>query len=178
VRKIAVDTQIPSSGLPKTSCQILTGSKRLMSGNANLMVVGSAARLQSCGPSELLHLCDLIYIIGLGLPVVVASSWRIAGGDSSRLVAQASGILLHAPAATNKVCTFRLGRALYFENIDARFALLHCATRPESKWEVVFDDGQPLAANQVRANSISQLAAAILKLKTLAKDGCRRYAIA
>ncbi len=178
VRKIAVDPQIPPTELPDTTCEQYKGPKRLMSPqNANLMVVGSAARLHSCGPSARQHLCDLIYIIGLGLPVVVASTWRIAGGDTSRLAAQASGIFLHASAAKNKVCTFMLVKVLVDEHPYLREALQYCAAQPQSQWKVVLDKGRPLAANQVRATTISELATAILQLRTLEEDGCRVYAL-
>ena len=172
VRKIAVDSQIHVRDLPATTCTICKGNRRLMSPqNASLMVVGSTAWLHTCGSSDWEHLCDLIYIIGLGLPVVMASTWRIAGGDPSRLVSQASGVFFHAPAATQKACTFMLGKQLADAHPNLMAALRHCAKHPNSKWaaKIVKDigKGQPLAANHVRANDVSQLAAAVIKLRTL-----------
>jgi hypothetical protein len=85
VTKIAVDAKIQT--LPATQCTIKEGSRRLMSPqNAELMIVLNAARLHACGVFDWQHLCDLIYIIGAGLPVVCASAWRLAGGRPSNLV--------------------------------------------------------------------------------------------
>jgi len=178
VRKIAVDAQLSASDLPRTACIICPGDRRLMATNASLMVVGSAARLHTCSSSDWEHLCDLIYIIGLGKPVVVASTWRIAAGCPCRLVAHASGITWHAPAATRKPCTFIVTKELVRAHEGLLVALGHCANQPKSKWKVVFDKGQPLAANCVRASSIRELANAVLKLKTFHEDSCRRgYAL-
>jgi len=151
-----------------------------MATNASLMVVGSAARLHACSPGDWEHLCDLIYIVGLGKPVVVASTWRMAAGSPSRLVAHAGGITWHAPAALRKTCHFILKRELVNDHKELIIALGHCEKQPKSKWTVVLDKGQPLAAkaNSVRASSISELATAVLKLKTFHEDSCRRgYAL-
>jgi hypothetical protein len=175
VEKVAVDTQIRD--LPATPCTIKTGCRRLMCPqNASLMVVASTARLHACGPFDCQHLCDLIYIIGLGLPAVLASTWRSAGGRPAKLE-QAKGLFLHARAAKLKPCTFLLGSSLKEEHPELRFALQHCAQPADSKWTVLTDRGQPLAANFVRVGTLSQLAAAILKLTTLKADGCRGYEI-
>ena len=178
VRKIAVDAKILARDLPATPCTIVQGNRRLMSPqNASLMVVGHAARLHTCGSSDLDHLCDLIFIIGLGLPVVLAATWKVAGGHPSRLAALGCGFFLHASAAKKKPCTFMLGRFLRNAHPEVKFALQHCAEQTKSKWTVVADKGQPLAANGVRVDSTSQLAAAILKLRTLEADGSRGYSL-
>jgi hypothetical protein len=177
VRKVAVDAQIPGRDLPDTDCEVERGSRRLMSPqNASLMVIASADRLHACGPSGWEHLCDLIYIIGLGLPAVLASTWRSARGRPANLV-NGKGIFLHAPAATRKKCTFLLSSSLVDEHPDLNVALQHCAQLPQSKWKIKKDRGQPLAANFCRVGTISQLAAAILKLRTLAADGSRGYGL-
>ena len=179
-----MDGQIPARQLPATRCTILQGCGRLRlpipksSVAANLVIMRDAARLHACGPSDWEHLCDLICIIGLGLPVVMASTWRMAVGQPSRLAAQSSGIFLHAPAATLKPCTFVLSTALTRERPELLHSLKHCAGQPKSQWVVVRDSGQPLVANAVKAVSISQLAAAIVKLRTLHKDSCRAYSLA
>ena len=178
VRKIAVDARIHARDLPATNCIVCDGERRLHVRNATLMVVGSMDRLHACGPTDSEHLCDLIFIIGLGLPVVLASSWKAADGKPSKLAAQGrggGGIFLHAPAGKKRPCKIVLGRVLTQANPELRFALQHCAEQPDSKWKIVADKGQSLAANDMRANSISQLAAAILSLKTLEADTCRRY---
>ena len=178
VRKIAVDAQLSASDLPSTACKICQGPRRLMAANASLMVVGSAARLHTCSSSDWEHLCDLIYIVGLGLPVVVASTWRIAAGCPCRLVAHASGITWHASAAIRKPCNFILDKALVAAHEELIHALGYCQKQPKSKWTVELDKGQPLAANGVRASSIRELATAVLKLKTFHEDSCRRgYAL-
>jgi len=181
IHKIAVDEGINAVDLPAiggtpavTICQ---GPRRLHSQNAKLMVMGSMARLHNCASDDWEHLCDLIYIIGLGVPVVVASTWRIAGGDPSKLAAQASGITLHAPAAMLKPCTFLLDKRLSDLHPELHLALGHCAERPKSKWTVLLDKGRPLAANDVRVATIRALALAIFKLRTLHADGCRGYAL-
>ena len=125
-----------------------------------------------------MFVCDLIYIVmGLGLLVVVASTWGIGGGDPSRLAPQSSGIFLHPSAAKLKPCTFMLGAALANAHPGLSAALLHCALQPKSKWKVLRDTGQPLAANCIRADSIRQLAATILKLRTLEADSCGGYTL-
>ena len=159
VRRIAVDQGIPARDLPAiggTSPTLkCTGSRRLMSQNAGLMVIRSMAHLHHCASNDWEHLCDLIYIIGLGLPVVVASTWRIAGGLPSKLAAQASGIALHAPAALQKPCTFMLDKRLVDAHPELDFALRHCSQRPKSQWNACLDKGQPLAADGGRAATIS-----------------------
>lgn len=180
VRKIAVDRQIHGSDLPATSCGLETGDRRLQTLNATLMVVAGVSRLHYCAGTDWKHLCDLIFVIGLGLPVVVGSAWLAAAGQPARLAAQGrggGGIFLHAPAAQTKPCKLVLGRALVEAHPGLQFALQHCAEQAGSKWTVVKDTvaGRALAANQVRATSISQLAAAILPLRTLQADSSRRY---
>ena len=178
VHKIAVDAKILARDLPATPCTIVQGNRRLMSPqNASLMVVGHAARLHACGSSDLDHLCDLIFIIGLGLPVVLAATWKVAGGHASRLAALGCGFFWHASAAKKKPCIFMLGRLLRNAHPEVKFALQHCAEQTKSKWTVVADKSQPLAANGVRVESTSQLAAAILKLRTLEADGSRGYSL-
>jgi hypothetical protein len=147
-----------------------------MATNAGLMVIGKMARLHQCGSDDWKHLCDLIYIIGLGKPVVVASTWKMTGGDPSRLAAQASGIVSHASAALQKPCTFALSPEFKVGYPELLFALRHCADRPKSQWKVCVDRGQPLAADGVKVATIKALAGAILKLKVLNADGCRGYA--
>ena len=108
------------------------------------------ARLHTCGPDDWEQLCDLICIIGLGLPVVVASTWRIAGGQPSNLRAHASGITSHAPASQIKPRTFSFGRQLEKDHPDLHFAIFHCTQLPKSKWKLKEDSDQPLAADGVR----------------------------
>lgn len=147
--------------------------------NATLMIVKSAARLHECASSDWAHLCDLIYVIGLGLPAVDAPTWKAAVGAPRRLAGQGrvGGIFLHAPAATKTPCKFVLSPLLIEAHPELRLALQHCAGQPNSKWKVVKDKGQPLAANDVRAASVRQLADAILNLRTLLVDGCRGYKV-
>jgi hypothetical protein len=179
VRKIAVSTGIPARDLPAiggTALTICTGSRRLTATNAGLMVIGTMAGLHKCASDDWKHLCDLIYIIGLGKPVVVASTWKMTGGDPSRLEAQASGIVSHASAALLKPCTFVLSRGLVDEHAELHFALEHCAERPKSQWKVCLDRGQPLVADGVKVATIKELAGAIFKLRALNANGCRGYA--
>ena len=184
-RRIAVDIKIKAQDLPATSCTIFQGVHRLRAPLASKLVspkvfiMKSATRLHACESSDLMHLCDLIYIIGLGLPVVMASTWRLVAGQPSRLASN-SGIVLHAPAAILKPCTFMLSRALRTNHPDLFSALDYCEKQPKSQWVVVKDKGQilPLVANAVKADSISQLADAILKMRTLQKDACRAYSLA
>ena len=179
--RIAVDGQIPARQLPATRCTILQGCGRLRlpipksSVATNLVIMRDAARLHACGPSDWEHLCDLIYIIGLGLPVVMASTWRLAAGCPSQLAAQSSGIFLHAPCCQIKPCTFILDHALATEHPALARALRYCGSQPKSKWVVKGDKGQPLVAGAVKPTCIQQLAATILNLRTLEKDACRVY---
>jgi hypothetical protein len=130
-----MDKGIPARDLPAiggTPIAICTGSRPLMSLNGRLMVVPSMASLRTCAPDDREHLCDLIYIVGLGFPVVVASTWRIAGGRPSKLAAQASGITLHSPAML-KPCTFMLDPQLKASHPELNFALWHCAEREQKE---------------------------------------------
>jgi hypothetical protein len=177
VKKIAVDTQVHERNLPATACTIVQGNRRLMKPqNASLMIIASADRLHTCGSSDCAHLCDLIFIIGLGLPVALASTWRTAGGHPSRLPAKDPGLFLHASAAKKKPFTFMLGSFLADTYPELGFALWQCTKQDKSQWKVIKDKGQRLATPFVRADSIKQLAAAIFKLRTLEEDGCRGYA--
>lgn len=180
VVRIAVDIRIPPQELPATRCTIKHGPKRLMSPqNASLLVIKNTQRLHTCGPFDWEHLCDLIYIIGLGLPAVLASAWRSAGGRPSQLV-PGQDVFLHAPACALKPRTFLLGDA--FREDDnlkhIRCALQHCVASPRSKWKVLKDRGQPLAeTTMVRVSTINQLATAIMQLRTFEADSFRHYAV-
>ena len=70
-----------------------------------------------------------------------------------------------------------VSRTLTDAHPELKFALQHCARQAKSEWKVVTDKGQPLAANGVCVGSTSQLAAAILKLRTPEADGSRGYAL-
>jgi len=179
VRRIAVDRGIPARELPAnggTEITVCTGPRRMVRGNAQLMVFRSMAQLHKCPPDDWEHLCDLIYIIGLGLPVVVASTWRMADGDPSQLAARASGIAIHQPALENPY-TFMLDRALARRCPELSEALGHCARQARSRWKVLADTGRPLGANVpgTRAATINQLAAAVLKLRKMHAGACRGY---
>ena len=180
VQKIAVDAGIPSQELPNLGSTMLTvckGTRRLMKANARLMVFRTMSQLHRCAPDDWHHLCDLIYIIGLGLPVVVGSTWLIAGGDPAKLAAR--NIAMHAPACLGKPCTFMLDKkfagTLFGKELHC--ALWHCKQLPNSTWNVRFDKGQPLGENEVKAATISALATAILKLKVLDAGAGRGYAL-
>ena len=179
IRHIAIDGGIPAQDLPPintTNFTIHTGPRRLVTGNARLMVFRTLAQLHKCGPDDWQHLCDLICIIGLGLPVVVASTWRLAGGEPAKLAARASGVVLHEPAVRFKPCTFLVH--MKYKNSDPYpeplAVLHHCTTRPNSKWKMSWDKGQPLAKDAVKIPTMSALPAAILNLRTLPKgaEGC------
>lgn len=168
ISKIAVDIAIPAQDLPAiggTWITVCTGPRRLNAANGRLMVFRSMSQLNNCAPHDWEHLCDLIYIIGLGVPVVVASTWRIAGGDPAKLPAK--GVAMHAAAAFAKPCTFVLTRAFTETNKELHAALWHCSQRPQSKWKVALDKGLAVGPNEVKASTISALAAVVLKLKRL-----------
>ena len=150
----------------------------MMVSECGLMVIGNMARLHDCAPmtGSILVISFTQYIVGLEKPVVVASTWRIAGGLPSKLAAQASGITSHAPATLRKPCTFVLDKRLGQSHPDLLEALAHCARFPNSQWKVHLDKGQPLAASGVKAATISALATAIFKLRTLDVGSCRVYA--
>ena len=179
MHRIAVDDGIPATDLPdidSSRITVLRGPRRMHKCNAQLMVFRSMAQLHTCGPLDRQHLCDLIYIIGLGVPVVVASTWRMTGGNPAKLADRASGIVIHLPALEDQF-TFMLERnfANSEEGSELVVALGHCAKQPNSKWRVYVDSGRPLAAKGAKVSSIAQLAAVVMKLRKLHRGGCRGY---
>jgi hypothetical protein len=178
MHRIAVDDGIPAKELPAIGGSHLTvmkGLRRMNKCNAQLMVFRSMAQLHTCGRCDRQHLCDLIYIIGLGVPVVVASTWRMTGGDPKKLADRASGIAIHLPASEDQF-TFMLEKNFATSEEEVVVALAHCARQPKSKWRVITDKGRPLAGNGVKVASIAELAAAVVKLRKLHRGGCRGYA--
>ena len=114
---------------------------------------------------------------GLGVPVVVASTWRVTGGDPVRWADRPSGIATHLPVSEDQF-TFLLEGKFAESEPELVFASGHCAKQPKSKWKVLMDKGLSLAANEpsVRAASIGELAAVVVKLRKLHRGGCHGYA--
>ena len=177
MHRIAVDDGIPATDLPDIDSdriRVFKGPRRMHKCNAQLMVFRSMAQLHTCGPLDRQHLCDLIYIIGLGVPVVVASTWRMTGGNPAKLAERASGIVIHLPALEDQF-TFMMERDFATSEPELVVALGHCAEQPKSKWRVIRDKGRPLAAKGAKVSSIAQLAAVVMKLRKLHRGGCRGY---
>jgi hypothetical protein len=163
------DTSRPSSGV--TVC---TGPRRCMTGNAQLMVLGSMKTLHYYHDNEA-HLCDLIYIIGLGLPTVVASTWAKATGAPGNL--NAKHVCFHVPAIS-QARVFQYTQAFAEVYAEVIQALGHCADRPKSKWKVQRDSHPARAGDVVvKVANLGELAKEIMKLRKLEEGALRGYRI-
>ena len=147
--------------------------------NAGLFILGSPRPLHQCDPNDWHHCCDLIYTVGLGVPVLLASKWREIGGNPAKLTTQTEGLITHRPAITSGApCNFVLTRAFKSDYPELHFALEHCAYQPKSQWNVcVASQRREPTPIDLHVTSISELAAAILKRRKLGAAGGRGYAL-
>ena len=167
---------LPTNG---GTIQVCTAPRRLMNLNAGLFILGSPRPLHQCDPNDWHHCCDLIYTIGLGKPVLLASKWREIGGNPANLTANTEGLITHTPAvATGQPCNFVLTREFKSAYPELHFALEHCAGQPKSQWNVcVASQRRAATLVDLHIKSISELAGAILKRRKLGATGGRGYAL-
>ena len=108
VHHVAIDLYIPRPDLPAlVGVAEYCGPQRCS--GADLLIVGCMNYMQGLPRcvvsidgqrSRMVQACDIILVIGLGLPVIAASSWRIAGGNPKNL--NNASVIFHKAAATIK----------------------------------------------------------------------------
>ena len=147
--------------------------------NAGLFILGSPRPLHQCDPNDWHHCCDLIYTIGLGVPVLLAHKWQEIGGNPANLMTISDGLITHTPAiATGQPCNFVLTRGFKSAYPELHVALEHCANQPKSQWNVCVDSPRREATLiDLHVKSISELADAVLKRRKLGAAGGRGYAL-
>ena len=178
VMRVAVDPSIPASDLPP-SCtpQKLTGSRRCE--RADLIVVSAMQKLrefkETSTRSSWLECCDLIYTIGLGRAVIVASTWKTFAGNPSKIPSQ--NIFFHAPAAKRKLLTFRYTPKFRKDNPEVFRALCFCSHLPKSTWVVEPDKDQVCkpGSKLVKTTSLLEIGNAIVMTRVLENFGCRAH---
>ena len=120
--------------------------------DAQLVIIDRATDLfGQGGESFLIH---LIYIVGLGKPVVCRAAWTKAGADPKRV--GPGHVIWHRAACQGKVVKFRCGVGL---DAQLKAALRHVAASPASKWTIAPNDA---AANRTETDVVLNDAGALL----------------
>ena len=123
------------------------------------------------------HLCDLIYIIGKGIPTIARSTWKIAAADPAKV--NPRSIIWHASAVGRAAREFRLSVEFVRRNPIVANAIQEVAMQQGSRWKVQPDMGQPLAAGAqlIKVDSLKALGEAIVKERVFQNGSVRGYAV-
>ena len=121
------------------ACTIMSGSNRCS--RSNLVVVSDMAVLHR--PACARSLADVIYIAGLGLPVITEASWMLAAKIPHKLSRES--VIQHAALARDTAVIFRLSQNFRLRYPSLADALAHCADKggvgkTASKWKVIKKD--------------------------------------
>jgi len=178
--RVAFDASIERADFPALgpALEEVQGSRRCA--QAQLLIVGCMQYLRELAavPGKQ-HLCDLIYVIGRGVPVITGSTWKMVEGDLAN-VPQKS-VVFHRPAAIITKKLFRYKREFVWDHAEVLQALRFCAELPKSSWQVQLDKGKPLAAvpkdtELIEVSDVASLGRVIIKARALEKGGCRAHA--
>lgn len=180
VKRIAIDTSISRANFPALArgLEEVQGPQRCL--RARLLILGSMQYLQEFATTGMKQqLCDLIFVIGLGLPVVAATTWRTVGADPTKL--DHTQVVFHQPATKIKKKVFRYKRDFKLDHPEVLQALFACGELPGSLWRCQLDKGQPLAplpkdTELIEVRDLASLGGEILKARALEKGGCRAHA--
>jgi hypothetical protein len=130
-------TSQPLAAKPGT--EVVTGAKRCH--QAQMVVVDEMSTLHACDDDDMLT--HLLYIAGLGKPVVTEASWLLAERTPRAL--NRRSVVHHVSLALSVQRIFRC-TAAFTSNFPGAFrALKVCAALDDSKWKLM-SPGQPLAA--------------------------------
>jgi len=179
VNCVAIDASIRRADLPALAPGLaeVHGTRRCA--QAPLLVVGCMQYMREVGTAPgTQHICDLIYVIGTGLPVIAASTWKIVGGDPKKLTH--GTVMYHCRATKIKKKVFRYKRAFAVDHPEVLRALLICQRLPQSMWQCQLSTGRPLAAlpegtQLIEVSDLASLGREIIKARALEKGGCRAH---
>jgi hypothetical protein len=181
VERVAIDEDIDKDRLPPAQVSAVLGRAR--GERMDLLVVGAMGYLRELGLRPSQQLCDLIFLVGRGLPVIGASTWRAVGGEPKKLAS--SQVVFHKAAAELKKVVFRYKGDFRMDNAEVMRALDKVAELPKSKWKVQLDKskpGTPMAAppsdtELVDIKSVASLGDWIINARVLQKWGCRGFGV-
>jgi len=184
IERVAIDDDIDKTRLPPTEAPVILGRAR--GERMDLLIVGAMGYLHKLGANASQQLCDLIFVVGKGLPVIGASTWRAVGGDPKKLASEQ--VVFHKAASQVKVVVFQYTGNFRMENPEVMRALDTCAAWPKSKWKVQFKSGpqagMPLAApahdtdsELVEITSLASLGHWIINARVLQKWGCKGFGV-
>jgi hypothetical protein len=193
VERVSIDEDIDKDRLPPTKVVVLLGRAR--GERMDLFVVGAMWYLRELGPRPSQQVCDLIFLVGRGLPVIGASTWRAVRGDPTKLAS--AQVVFHKAVATQEIrpgrvaaggrkkeVLFRYKGAFRMDNPEVMRALDKCAALPRSMWRVQCDNSTctPMAAppkntELVEITSLASLGKWIIEARVLQKWGCRGFGV-
>ena len=115
---------------------------------------------------------DLTYIIALGKPLTTASAWSQADSDPAKVTE--NNIVFHAEALKSHL-SFRYSELFQGSSPALLTVLKTLSKRPQSRWDVHKDRGQPLAAGStlVTLDDLHSYAAFLKKHRRLHAGSCR-----
>ena len=184
VECVGIDGEIDQEQLPKpVGVRVVHGRAR--GASVHLFIVRTLGYLRELGttsPSQ--QVCDLIFVVGMGLPVIGASTWRMAGGDPKKL--SPTQVIFHKAASAVKDVVFRYKGDFRMDNTEVMRALEKCTGLPGSKWALQLDKstpGMPMAAPRkettelVEITSLASLGDWIIQARVLHKWGCRGWSL-
>jgi hypothetical protein len=115
-------------------------------------------------------------VLAMGVPVVTASTWAVAGGDPKKL--RPTCVIHHAPAARAKAREFVYTPQFAENLLDVLNALRDCVAFSKSVWNVkpLTPNPQPLAGGVERIQLTSL--ASLGQVKASSKQGSWRGGVA
>ena len=183
VERVAVDDDIDTDRLPELAPGVRVILGRARGEQMDLLVVGAMGYLRELGPRPSQQLCDLIFLVGRGVPLISASTWRAVGGEPRKLASP--HVVFHKAASELKKVVFRYKGDFRMDNPEVMRALDKCGQLPRSKWKVQLDKskpGTPMAAppsdtELVEITSLASLGNWIINARVLQKWGCRGFGV-
>jgi len=152
IQRVAIDNNIDKDRLPEAQgVRVILGRAR--GEQMDLLVVGTMGYVRELGPGPSQQVCDLIFLVGRGMPLIGASTWRAVGGDPEKLTS--TQVVYHKAASELNKVVFRYKGDFRMDNPEVMRALDKCAELPKSKWKVQLDKskpGTPMAAPPVTQN--------------------------
>lgn len=183
INRVTIDDNISRDSLPQLApgVRAILGYARCE--RADLVVVGAMWYLRALGPTPRQQLCDLIFVVGKGLPVISASTWKAVQGDPKKLAS--TQVVFHRAASELKKVIFRYKGDFRMENPEVMRALHQCTESPASKWKTQLDNsrpGTPMAAppadtELIEITSLASLGEWIMKSRVLQNWGCRGFGV-
>ena len=183
IEKVAFDGDIDHSQLPQAGgVRILHGRQRGQ--QMDLFIVQSMSyMLEINEASPIQQVCDLIFVVGRGLPVITGSTWKALGGVPRKLAF--SQAVCHQAATRLGKVLFRHKGEFRMEHPEVMRALDNCAELPGSKWKVQLDrskpgkdmEGPPSDTEVVELSDVKSLGHWVIQARMLEKWGCRGFVV-